>query len=408
MNYNPLLLIIVLLVLILSCSNRGAHNSMFTAEEIHALQLNHTQTLKVDSSVITNIDLNSFLNNNKFDFESLIKNIQIIPLETTSESLLGNIYKVILTDSLSYIFDDFKGGGIVIFDRSGKFIKRIPHGEGPGELFNLYDVAYDDVNKQLVAYQHPFLMFFTVDGKFIEQRKVPFGFYNFMITPGGYIFKTLDGYGNEHLDSHQNKTLLVTNKEFELKYAGLPVFHINANYGGYCYLYANNNNIRITQNYGDTIYRYDVQREHLEALYVIDYHEKKLPTELLEYQGREFRNKLQRNDYYYFIGEYLETYTHHAFFLRNDYRGTQTIVYRNKKTGHLIGGAEACFDLTEIPSIAFPKSVFKNSFISVYYPNENMRLLDNSSVLSSKDKQIVMNLKEDDNPVLILFQLKDF
>lgn len=95
-----------------------------------------------------------------------------------------------------------------------------------------------------------------------------------MITPGGYIFKTLDGYGNEHLDSHQNKTLLVTNKEFELKYAGLPVFHINANYGGYCYLYANNNNIRITQNYGDTIYRYDVQREHLEALYVIDYHEK--------------------------------------------------------------------------------------------------------------------------------------
>lgn len=109
MNYNPLLLIIVLLVLILSCSNRGAHNSMFTAEEIHALQLNHTQTLKVDSSVITNIDLNSFLNNNKFDFESLIKNIQIIPLETTSESLLGNIYKVILTDSLSYILMILKG-----------------------------------------------------------------------------------------------------------------------------------------------------------------------------------------------------------------------------------------------------------------------------------------------------------
>lgn len=52
---------------------------------------------------------------------------------------------------------------------------------------------------------------------------------------------------------------------------------------------------------------------------------------MLEYQGREFRNKLQRNDYYYFIGEYLETYTHHAFYLRNDYRGTQTIVYRNKK-----------------------------------------------------------------------------
>lgn len=407
MNKN-FLLSIVFFVFLLACSNSANRNTAFTEEDIRVLHLSHTQSLQVDDNAVIKVDLNPFLGEKKFDFGRLIKDIKIVPLETTNESLLGNIYKILMTDSVSYIFDDFKGGGIAIFDNEGKFIRRIPHGEGPGELVNVHDIAYDGRNEQLIAYQHPFLLFYTKEGRFVEQKKVPFGFYNFVVSPKGYIFKTLDGYGNEHLNNYKNNTLLVTGKDFELQYVGLPVSYGSANYGGYCYLYDNNGDIQITQNYGDTIYCYNAQQERLVAAYVMDYETEKMSSELLEYQGRDFQNKLLQNDDYYFIGEYLDTYTHHAFVLRNDYRGKQTIIYRNKKNGHLTGGAEACFDLTEIPSIAFPKSVFKNAFISVYYPNENMRLLGNSSVLSFRDKQAIKSLKEDDNPVLIVFQLKDF
>ena len=44
-------------------------------------------------------------------------------LETSDSSLVDNIYKVIVTDSMIYIFDDYKGGGLVLFNSNGKFIK---------------------------------------------------------------------------------------------------------------------------------------------------------------------------------------------------------------------------------------------------------------------------------------------
>ena len=86
--------------------------------------------------------------------------MKLIPLETTDESLLDDFRKVVITPSHIYVHDDFKGGGIVIFDKEGNFIKRISNGRGPGELVRLYDIDFDEKNNELVVYQHSFLLFF--------------------------------------------------------------------------------------------------------------------------------------------------------------------------------------------------------------------------------------------------------
>ena len=70
--------------------------------------------------------------------------MKLILLETTDESLLDAIYKVIVTKSNIYIHDRLKGGGIAIFDNNGNFIKRISNGRGPGELVRLYDIDFDE------------------------------------------------------------------------------------------------------------------------------------------------------------------------------------------------------------------------------------------------------------------------
>ena len=52
--------------------------------------------------------------------------------------------------------------------------------------------------------------------------------------------------------------------------------------------------------------------------------------------------------------------------------------------------------------------IFINYFISLHYPSSSDSLLFNSMFLSEKDKKIIANMKEDDNPLLIFFELKDF
>ena len=164
-------------------------------------------------------------------------------------------------------------------------MRRISHGGGPGELYKLNDIAFDKETNRLIAYQHPFLLHYSSDGEYIEQQKLPFGFYNFVTIPGGYMFKTLAGYGNEHLKDKKNNTLLITDKDFKLKYTALPSPYVNANYGGYCYLYKNGADIQITNNFADTIYHYDSKGQVLTAAYILDYADKKLPSSLLEKQG---------------------------------------------------------------------------------------------------------------------------
>ena len=396
-----------LFALIAACTN-APERSRYSEEQINSLALDSTLVLTPDNRSVEIVDANSFLKPQEFNLEELIKEIKVVPLETTDESLLDAIYKIIVTDSNIYIHDRLKGGGVAIFDQNGRFIKRLSHGQGPGEIYRLYDVSYDSEKRELVLYQHPFLLFYTSNGKFIEQKRLPFGFYNFHVIPDGYIFKTLDKQGNGHLGKFKDHTLFVTDKNFKLKSVALPFYFNNINYGGYNYLY-HNYTFNITQRFVDTIYQYTSTTNQLDSKFVLDFEKKRLPDKFLEGSMPEFRDAIKNNNYYYFLGEYLETEHQDAFFLMNDYIGFNTIIYRDKKSKRLIGGTHAIYDSQkQIPSIGFPISSFRNYFISLHYPSSSDSLLFNSMFLSEKDKKIIANMKEDDNPLLIFFELKDF
>ena len=92
-------------------------------------------------------------------------------------------------------------------------------------------------------------------------------------------------------------TVYITDKKFRIKNAYLQNIPINANYGGYSYLYFNSGNIQITGNFNDTIYHYT--SEGLSAVYAIDYSSKKLPKHALDLKRKAFYSFLCSNDYYY-------------------------------------------------------------------------------------------------------------
>lgn len=399
--------ITLIIVLVLTVCRQNTKDGRYTQSEIESLHLGETKVMKIDKDSVQHIDISSCVDCKNYDFTSLVKDMRVIPLETTKESLVGNVYKIIVEDKNIYIYDNFNGGGIIIFNHEGKFIRRIPNGKGPGELYRLLAVAFDKQKGQLLAYQHPFILYYTESGEYIEQRKLPFGFYSFEVLPNGYIFKTLDGQGNGHLDEFRDKTLLVTDKDFAVKYAALYYPDNKANYSGYNYLYANDNGIQVTENSNDTIYKY-VNGDRLKATYIMDYEDWKLPEKFWSLQGNEFSDALEKNDYFYFIGEYLETTTHHAFFLRNDYRRIQSVIYRNKQTGHIIGGMSAQVDKNQVLAAVSPISTYRDCFVSVCYKGKDDNLLSNSDILSPESKEAMKNLQEEDNPVIVLFNLQNF
>lgn len=396
-----------LFALIAACTN-APERSRYSEEQINSLALDSTIVLTPDNRSVEIVDANSFLKPQEFNLEELIKEIKVVPLETTDESLLDDIYKIIVTDSNIYIHDRFKGGGVAIFDQNGGFIKRLSHGQGPGEIYRLYDVSYDSEKRELVLYQHPFLLFYTSNGKFIEQKRLPFGFYNFHVIPDGYVFKTLHPGGNQHLGKFKDYTLLVTDKNFKLKSAALPFYFGHISYIGYNYLY-NNYTFNVTQNLVDTIYQYTSTTNQLDSKFVLNFKDKKLPDKFLEGSTQEFEDAIKNNNYYFFLGEYLETEHQDAFFLKNSHTGFKTVIYRDKKSKKLTGGTHAIYDSEkQIPSIGFPTASYRNYFISLHYPSSSDSLLFNSMFLSEKDKKIIANMKEDDNPLLIFFELMDF
>lgn len=321
--------------------------------------------------------------------------------------MLDRIRKIIITKSNIYIYDDFKGGGIVIFDSDGNYIKRIPNGRGPGELFKLYDIAFDKKRNEFIAYQHSYFSFFAPDGQYIRQQKLPLIVYEVAVIPEGYVFKTINGQTNNHLGPWKNSGLLITDKKFKLISVGLPWQDSQVNLEGYNYLY-NNSSLYITEKFKDTIYQYVSKDNVLKAKYIFDYSRKKIPERYLKGSSEQFKNAILQNDVYFYLGEYLDSQSHHVFFINSWFNESQLIVYRDKNSGNMKGGTRPYYNLNEIPPIAFPKTTFGDYLVSRYYPGKKDLFTSNSSIISDDDKLKVKGLTENDNPVLVFFKLKSF
>ncbi len=106
---------------------------------------NHSQ------DIISNIiDVEGSINSAKIvECSDHFKQIDYVPLETTSQSLIGTIRKVEVLDSTIFVMDN--SGSIVSFSKDGRYISRLNRkGNGPQEYSNISDF-YIDVDDRSVV-----------------------------------------------------------------------------------------------------------------------------------------------------------------------------------------------------------------------------------------------------------------
>ena len=369
------------------------------------LQLAETKVLTAETSQAQHLNLNPFLVKDKeFDFGALLNEINFVPLETTAQSRLGQIRKVVTTAEHIYIMDDLKELGIAIFTRQGKFVKRIPNGKKPEQLYRLYDIDFNTQTNELIAYKHSFLLIFDKEGNFLRFKYLPIGFLNMATTPDGYVLKSLVGQ-NINLGDKSNYRLQFINKDLKLNAVALPDKESKA-FSAKSYLYRVADLVKITAEISDTIYQYNPKDNKLAAEFILDY-DHKLPRSYI--YGKDFsvfENAIRNHNYNYCIGDYIETTYHNVFFISN--KTGNVVVYRDKHSGNMVGGGIAQ-SKQGLPFLAFPDTFYDDQLIKYYYPGENdYEVLKEMPFLSEANKKKSESFKKGDNPILIYYTLNKF
>ncbi|QZT36328.1 6-bladed beta-propeller [Halosquirtibacter xylanolyticus] len=394
--YSKSVLTYLLLILFVACKSTPQKKTRLP---------DGTEVLGVVDAEVEKVDLNPFLKKSEYDLSSYIKEAKLIPLETTEASLLGRISDVIMTSTHIYIRDNSKGHGIFIFDNKGKYITQIKKGQGPGELLRVSDMAFDNSNQELLVSQRNLMSYYSPNGKFVRNSKIPFYFAEFDITKDGYIFYKHDSQSDPSLGESDSYNIIITNKQCKIKQVGMPSTYKKCRFYTKSYMQENG---YLSHRFSDTIFQYRHLDNMLYSKYILDFSSKKVSDNLL---AKLSPRDLMKQDDYYFLGDFLET-SKHSFFSLLSHR-KKLYLFRDKKTKKVIGGTKVMRNnLFPRAGVAYrPMFASGDYFITIYtlpHPKFRESFVDHSTIFSEEDKLIAKSMKMEENPALILYTLKEF
>lgn len=127
---------------------------------------------KPTSCDAVHIDLSGSVGDSLF-VSDWIEPLEIIALETTEESLLGSVDKLVECDGKYYVLDRMRKC-ILLFAENGKFLRSIGRvGQGPGEYPDLYDFVVDVNTGRLYLLTEASVIYaYNGDGRFLWKKKI--------------------------------------------------------------------------------------------------------------------------------------------------------------------------------------------------------------------------------------------
>lgn len=162
--------------------------------------------------VPTNLDADFLLSN-------VIDSIWYLKLsDVPSDILTNNLSKIKFYENRIYILDG-KNKDLYVFDSEGKF--QFPlhsSGLGPGEFSKVSSFSIDPHFNQIVVFDDSLskILYYTIDGKFIKERKVGYRFIDFEFLPNGKIAVDLNKTYNDHIPEIENNQLVVVDTTWKI------------------------------------------------------------------------------------------------------------------------------------------------------------------------------------------------
>ena len=399
MKTNALFIIFLLFAILPGCTN-SENKTSAASEDINVA----TVVIKIPEDISTSqIDLSTF-----------ISEIDFIPLETSDECTIGSINKI-LSDEGSYIIHDKDNHAIFRFDEEGKFLNRIGViGRGPQEYTESWDVSLDRIKKEVSVLDLAGrkILIYKYDGTFVGSKKMEFLYTQHEYSGSGMVFyarvaakvsiPSIDGYSVIFSDNNQSieGQALPYNKDRKNNYTTInPLRKFSDKI--YSILPYQNEIFLIENNQAYPVFRIVFGKLGWDS---------SLDTD--ELNDQEIRELI--SSYNYFNGEYVVS-EDYLFFIIRGRNSPGSAIYYSLSTGEMKYGLH--FNDPESSHIALfnvPQWLkYDDSFISYEKPYQilqHWKALDEprASSITEKEKSILQNAKEDDNPILIVYRITEF
>lgn len=402
-----LLLLIITLCFLFDCTNSEKKSSI--------IKIDNSQDYSLEKPPI-DIKIPDDISTSQIDLSSFISDIDFIPLETSDKCLIGTINKV-LSDEGCYIIHDKRNNTIFRFNKDGKFINQIGViGRGPHEYTESWDVSIDKIKKEIsvLDLSGRKLVRYKYDGSFVGTTPMKFLYTHHEYTGNGIVFNTTGAY-NKSIPSIFGYSLVFSNENQSITGQALP-YDVDRK----------NNYVTINplRKFSDRIYFnlafkneiYLIENNKVHPAFRFDFGktgwDRSLNTD--ELNDQEIKELLHK--YEFFNGDYVvaENYAFFQTFGRNKpgYNIYYSLSTGAMKYGYYFNDAES----SHISGILFkpPQWLrFDDKFISAINPVEIIgpakKLIETKGTfLTEKEKYILQNAKEGDNPILMVFQINKF
>lgn len=381
-NMKPYLLLILLFIC--SCLPGG--------DEYKPLDIELTLNF---NSALTNPPKRSFI----YD---IVDSVQIIALETNDESVLNDFVNFEFGPEFIYILDFSHAGSVAIFRHDGSFVKRIPVGQGPGEIYNAIDITFDFAKNELLVFQLGGVNRYTADGLFKDHYDVQYFIEDMMPKPNG------DGYvvvQAEGANRYRLFTVFWVDSCFSIQRSVNLPLRTYLNHNPHLLTHSVDGFVNLSRFIDSDVYA--IGDSTIRIKRQLDFSDCALELpEVDDISDYNQYKSLESDTKFLYTAGFCETnnYEFYTFKSKSDY----LVFYRNKNTGEIIGPIEISskHSLLEAPSV-YAHS-YGDFFISIeYHTDDLMHYEANSKVFSPAQMEILRNSKPDDNPLIILYRLKD-
>ena len=331
-----------------------------------------------------------------------IDSVEFIKLEVTEESLIKDIFEVCFSDSYVYVRDSYKGGSVLIFTKQGDFVKRIPWGNGPAELIIPLCMTYDEKNKELVVYQLSCFKRFSESGEYITDKYVDYLAHNIISLPNGNGYLMCQHYDGPNSSCN----LFWVNRDFEVyKQVVLPGKTLNG-FFVYNMSLGVEDNVLFSRWMDNNIY--SVNNDSVSIKRILSFGNNALDDQLSndELSYNSYRSQM-KNGLYSNYGSYCETESFERYLIDNG--DLWHCYYFSKRYGTLIGNeVEDFFEMSLIDSPGSYMGKYGNFFVSeIAYRDDLLNYKANEKVFSPEQMEMLKNFTENDNPIIMLYSLKD-
>ena len=365
----------------------------FSEEEILLAGVENSDNFRKTANNPVVIDMNSVLEAGRIEENNLYEAIELIPLQTNKESVFQGIIQLEMSNDRFFIKDE--NSDVFIFRTDGCFVKKLTRGQGPGEVYRVGSIAWDNSNQNFIVCQNDILNFYDKDGNYIRQKKCPFMFMEFYTIKNGYLFFH-DRFVNKHLGDDANCAVFVSDDNFKIQAKGIAAIPSNYNYVKTMkMILPENGKYLVSQFFNDTIFEINPNSNSLAVKYILDYREKKVTLD-------DFNAQIN-NDKFYNMSIVYENSRSQLFQFWSRKFGL-CFVLRDRTTGKMIGGTELFVDETIVPECLFhTRNIHNDYFVSYTDAYKGMHF--SSMVVDAASNERVSDLDEESNPVIILYKL---